>query len=134
MTTKKKPLDALDDAIFGEIMGASDSEVIADVGEARIAKGFAVLERAKQQAARQRFLDAKAALQAERSSSQKKVVAIDKVRAKADLDRILQSDASLRSKLTLAARKATSSDMSDDEGLLEDFAELQRDAEKDNDA
>ena len=133
MTTKKTPLDALDDAIFAEIMAASDSEVIADVGEARIAKGFAVLERAKQQAARQRFLDAKAALKPNGHLSQKKVVPIDKARAKADLDKILQSDASLRSKLTLAARKATSNDMSDDEGLLEDFAELQRDAEKDGD-
>lgn len=133
MTTKKTPLDALDDAIFAEIMGTSDSEVIAEVGEARIAKGFVVLERAKQQAARQRFLDAKAALQADKSSSRKNVVSIDKARAKADFDRILQSDASLQSKLTLAARKATSSDMSDDEGLLEDFAELQRDAEKDGD-
>ena len=133
MTTKKTPLDAFDDAIFAEIMTASDSEVIAEVGEARITKGFAVLERAKQQAARQRLLDAKAELQAARSSSRKTVVAIDKARAKADFERILQSDASLRSKLTLAVRKATGSDMSDDEGLLEDFAELQRDAEKNGD-
>ena len=133
MTSKKTPLDALDDAIFAEIMAASDDEVVAEAGEARIAKGFVVLERAKQQAARQRFLHAKAALQAERSATQKNALPIDKARAKADLDRILQSDASLRSKLTLAARKATSNDISDDEGLLEDFAELQRDAEKDGD-
>ena len=133
MTSKKTPLDVFDDAIFSEIMAASDNEVVAEIGEARITKGFAVLERAQQHAARQRFLEAKAALQADRSISQKNVVPIDKARAKADLDRILQSDASLRSKLTLAARKATSNNMSDDEGLLEDFAELQRDAEKDGD-
>lgn len=133
MTSKKPALDALDEAIFSEIMATSDQEVVAEVGEARIAKGFAVLERAKQQTARQRFLDAKAGLQADRSTSQTTVVPIDKARAKADLDRILQSDASLRSKLTLAARKATSNDISDDEGLLEDFAELQRDAEKEGD-
>jgi len=133
MTSKKTPIDALDDAIFSEIMAASDNEVVAEVGEVRIAKGFALLERTKQQVARQRFLEAKAALEAERSSSQKNVVSIDKARAKADLDRILQSDAWLRSKMTLAARKATSNDMSDDEGLLEDFAELQRDPEKEGD-
>ena len=133
MTSKKTPLDVFDDAIFSEIMAASDNEVVAEIGEARITKGFAALERAQQHAARQRFLKAKAALQADRSNSQKNVVPIDKARAKADFDRILQSDASLRSKLTLAARKATSNNMSDDEGLLEDFAELQRDAEKDGD-
>jgi len=133
MTSKKTPIDALDDAIFSEIMAASDNEVVAEVGEVRIAKGFALLERTKQQVARQRFLEAKAALEAERSSSQKNVVSINKARAKAYLDRILQSDAWLRSKMTLAARKATSNDMSDDEGLLEDFADLQRDPEKEGD-
>ncbi len=66
MTTKKSPLDALDDAIFSEIMTASDAEVMADVGDASIAKGFAVLEGAKQTVARQRFLEAKAALEADR--------------------------------------------------------------------
>lgn len=133
MTTKKSPLDAVDEAIFTEIMAASDAEVIAEVGDTSIAKGFAVLEGAKQTVARQRFLEAKAALEADRLVSKQTVVPLARARAKADLDKLLQSDAALRGKLTLAARKATSNDMSDDEGLLDDIAELQRDAEKDVD-
>jgi hypothetical protein len=131
MTTKKLPRDALDEAMFAEIMSASDSEVLAEVGEAAIAKGYSVLERAKQQVARKRFLDAKTSLESERIASARKIVPIDRARAKADFAKVVQSDASLRGKMTLAARKGTSDDMTDDEGLLEDFAELQRDAEKD---
>lgn len=133
MKTKKSPLDAVDEAIFAEIMAASDAEVIAEVGDTSIAKGFAVLEGAKQTVARQRFLEAKAALEADRLVSKQTIVPLARARAKADLDKLLQSDAALRGKLTLAARKATSNDMSDDEGLLDDIAELQRDAEKDVD-
>lgn len=133
MTTKKSPLDALDDAIFSEIMAASDAEVMAEVGDASIAKSFAVLEGAKQSVARQRFLEAKAALEADRVVTRQTVVPLARARAKADLEKLLQSDAALRGKLTLAARKATSNDMSDDEGLLDDLAELQRAAEKDVD-
>jgi len=133
MTTKKTPLDAIDEAIFSEIMAASDADVIAEVGDAAIAKGFAILEGAKQTVAHQRFLEAKAALEADRVLSRPTIVPLARARAKADLEKLLQSDAALRGKLTLAARKATSNDLSDDEGLLDDLAELQRDAEKDVD-
>jgi len=73
MTTKKSPLDAVDEAIFAEIMAASDAEVIAEVGDTSIAKGFAVLEGAKQTVARQRFLEAKAALEADRVVSKQTI-------------------------------------------------------------
>lgn len=132
MTSKKTPLDALDDAMFLEIMNTPDSEIISEVGEVEIAKGFATLDRAKQKVAQHRLLAAKAALEADRASRRGKVVPIDRGRAKADLDQLLRSDAALRGKLTLAARNAKG-DMEDDEGLLDDLAELQRDAERDRD-
>ena len=129
--TRKTTLEQIDEFIINEFLATPDDDIVQEVGRADIAAGRAALEAAEARIGQRRFEAARAQLEASKAAG--RVVAIDNASAKTAKTRLLASDPALQAKLTLAARNAAGGEVDDDEGLADDFAELERDApDKDN--
>jgi hypothetical protein len=127
MTSGKNKLDNIDDFILAETLATPDDEITAEVGEEDIAAGYADLEKARAEAGKRLFAEAKSSL--ERSKHQSRVVPIDREKQRAKLAKLIEEDPDFRGKLTLAARKRNATS-DDDDGLLDDLAELEEDLNK----
>jgi hypothetical protein len=126
MTSRKTRLEQIDELIINEILATPDNEIVQEVGKSDIAAGRAALQGAEARIGQRRFEAARAQLEASKAAA--RVVPIDNASAKAAKARLLASDPALRGKLTLAARNAAVGEGDDDEGLVDDLAELERDA------
>jgi hypothetical protein len=122
MSNEKDKLELLDEFLLNEILSMPDDEVIAEAGQPDIASTSAAIEAAKKMAGNMRFAEAKAMMEQDRKASH--VVSLDRVKARAELASLIGQDKALRGKLTLAARNAAEGQGEDDEGLLDDLAEL----------
>ena len=115
-------LSRLDDFMIEEILADPDP-VVEDEAHDRI---LASLERAELALRKRRLTDLRAQIDRERAGST--VVAFDAERMRAKL-REAANDPDM--KMTLAARGGVSDGDEDMDGLLEDLAELERDAQDD---
>lgn len=122
MTSGKSKLDRIDDFMIEEILATPDEEILAEVSEEEIAAAQSALDKARQSVGKMRLAKAQAEVAASRKSPS--VIPLDRVRAQSNLKQMITDDPALRGKLTLAARNADGSSGDDDEGLLEDLAEL----------
>ena len=120
--TKRQRLDRIDDFIVDEILNSPDNEILAEVDASEIDKAVAILERAELIANKKRLAAIRLAIQSDRKGQ--RVVSFNRDKAREELKAILQSDSSLRGKMTLAARKGTGVGEDDAEGILDDLAEL----------
>lgn len=125
--TKKERMACIDDFIIDEILATSDAEILAEVDAPEIDKAIAGFERAQLVANKQRFAAVQAAVRNDRAGQ---VLSFDRGKAQEELKRILESDTSLRGKLTLAARKGTGANEDDAEGILDDLAELASESDR----
>ena len=133
MTDRKKqedgPLDRLTDALVDDILGASDAEILAEAAElgddpTQIASDMRTrLETAILHAGKARMLAARKALVSDRQRVGT-VTPSNAAEARRRYDKLVASDASLASKLTLAARKGEGQSQRDIESMIEDMAEL----------
>lgn len=133
MTDRKKqeggPLDRLTDALVDDILGASDAEILAEAAElgsdpAQIANDIRTrFETAVLHAGKARMLAARKAVTMDRQRGGA-VIPLKGAEARRRYDELVASDATLASKLTLAARKGEGQSERDIESTIEDLAEL----------
>ena len=119
-------LDALDDFFMEEVLSGDDLDVDA---EAALALVLADLERAELLLRKARLGEIRSQIDAERATAQ--VVSFDPGRMRQRLA-AAANDPNVR--MTLAARNAISDGGDDLDSLLEDMAELERDAGADSEA
>jgi hypothetical protein len=125
-------LKRLNDALAEDILDASDETILAEARQdgqdpERIAAATRELfEKAVLQTSKIRLVSAQAAVAAARLACSRSVVSADPQAARRRLQRLLTRHPDAARKLTLAARKGESAELSDEEvrGLLEDFEEL----------
>lgn len=125
-------LQRLNEALVEDILGASDEALLAEVRQdgqdpERIAAAARTLfEKAVLRASKLRLLRAQAAVAADRRAHSQAAVPDDPAAARRRLERLLARHPDAARKLTLAARKGQSGELSDEEvcGWLEDFEEL----------
>jgi hypothetical protein len=124
-------LERLRDVLVEDILAASDDSILAETKqdggdpEAVAASMRALFEKTVAASGKARMSAAKAAVAADRRHSAA-VIPLNPAAARRLLERVLAHDPETASKLTMAARKGKSGELSDDEvrGLLEDFQEL----------
>lgn len=116
-------LARLDDFMIREIL-ADDGQAVDDGAHQRVS---AALERAELALRKRRLVDLRAQIDRERAG--KTVIAFDAERMRIKL-REAANDPDM--KMTLAARGGVSDGDEDMDGLLEDMAELERDAKDDD--
>ena len=125
-------LQRLDEALIEDILGASDEALLVEVRQdgqdpERIAAAArALFEKAVLRTSRLRLVSAQAAVAADRQARSHAAIPADPAAARHRLERLLARHPDAARKLTLAARKDQSGELSDDEvrGWLEDFEEL----------
>jgi hypothetical protein len=133
--TANDPRDALrrlSDALMEDILAASDEAILAEIRQdghepekvAASVRALFVSVVARQRKAR--LHAAQAAVAAERQRRSFAVIQGDPVAARRRLDRLLGRYPEAARQLTLAARKANATELSNEEvlGWLEDFADL----------
>ena len=129
--TPETALANIEDAFQDNILEMSeedlDAEVIADGGspDAVLAMMRARLAAATEECMRMRLGEAKAGLEAFRAGGEAKVVPFDVARQRERLAAMRQGSPSVAG-MMMAARKGDGSWTSDEEGLLEDLADLDR--------
>lgn len=113
-------LNALDDFFMDEVLGSDDLEVDA---EAALVVVLADLERAELLLRKTRLKEIRSQIDVERAAAQ--VVSFDPIRMR---ERLAAAANDLDVRMTLAARNAIADGGDDLASLLEDMAELERDA------
>jgi hypothetical protein len=124
-------LDRLGEALVEDILAASDDAILAEARqdgedpEAIAGAMRALFEKVVTADGKARMATAKAAVAADRRRSAA-VISLKPEAARRLLNRALARDPEAASKLTMAARKGKTGELSDDEvrSLLEDFDEL----------
>jgi hypothetical protein len=134
MTTSddKTALERLNDALVEDIFAASDESILAEARQdgqdpERIAAATrALFEKAVLRTSKIRLASAQAAVAADRRVRAHTAAPADPEAARRRLQRLMARHPDAARQLTLAARKAQSGELSDDEvrGWLEDFEEL----------
>lgn len=127
----REALDRLADALVEDVLGASDAVILAETKEDGedpeiVADAMrALFEKVVAADGKTRMAAARAAVAADRRRSAV-VIPFDPIAARRLLDRALARDPEAANKLTMAARKGKTGDLSDDEvrSLLEDFRDL----------
>ena len=135
MTTPSKPVSSpaalLEDAILDDIIGMSVEEAteeLREVGsspEAALSRVKAAIDAATSDCARRRMDEAKAGVAAFRSQVPG-TVSLDERRAQARRLTEMMSRGPSVAGMTMAARKSEGLSDRDEEGLLEDLADLER--------
>jgi hypothetical protein len=115
----------LADALMDEIIATPDDEVVAEIGAAEVGRGRALLAAVKSNIARQLLVKAKAESDAWRSAQVNKL-STDRTSANEQFDRIRGTDPRFNQKMTLAARNGRAPTERDKQGLIDDWADLQR--------
>lgn len=111
-----------------DILALSDDEIaseFSDKDELVLSErvGLSILDKARKVVARKKYLEAKAAVQAEKQKL--KTPSIKSAdRARQRLDRALSSDPNLLSRMTLAARKSKGQNNADVIDIVDDLEEL----------
>jgi hypothetical protein len=128
----KTALERLNDALVEDILAASDETILAEARqdgqdpERIVAATRALFERVVLRTRKIRLVSAQAAVAGDRRARAHTAVPADPEAARRRLQRLLARHPEAARKLTLAARKGQSAELSDDEvrGWLEDFEEL----------
>lgn len=138
MTSSQKPtsreeLEHIEDALVRSILEASAQELREDLldgndnPEKLVAEIDAVIARAKADAAKKRLEQAKLEFAAWRAKSEGKLsTAPSQEVARKRFERVRAGDPEFTAKMTMAARKGEGLSERDFEGLVEDFADLER--------
>jgi hypothetical protein len=125
-------LQRLNEALVEDILAASDETVLAEARqdgqdpERIAAAGRALFEAAVLRTSKIRLISAQAAVAADRRARSPAALHADPEAARRRLQRLMARHPEAARKLTLAARKRQSAELSDEEvrGWLEDFEEL----------
>jgi hypothetical protein len=128
-TDSKEELQRIDEAIDESILNASVADLreeLTDQGEDAaqvVAEIDSAIARAKLSAAKRRFDQAKIDLQAFKKKGN--LVLLDKEAARTRLQMMRSSNSGNASDMMMAARKGKGPPESDEDGLLDDLAQLQ---------
>jgi hypothetical protein len=125
-------LQRLNAALAEDILAASDEAILAEAHQDGqdpdkiAAAARALFEKALVRTSKVRLIEAQAAVAADRRRRSLAVVPADPAAARRRLQRLLSRHPEAAHKLTLAARKGQSAELSDDEvrGWLEDLEDL----------
>ncbi len=129
--TNRAKLARLADALIEDIMATPDADIIAEVDSASIERARTILIEIKANLSRRRLADAKAQLEAWRTAQSRSRHAFDRAAARDHFEKIRRADPAFNQKMTMAARNGKEPTDSDKEGLIEDWADLQRLDEQD---
>jgi hypothetical protein len=127
-TTKREELRRIDDALEDSILNASPTELREDLAEQGeeavkvVAEIDAVIVRAKAAAAKLRFDQAKRDFQAFRK--RRNIVPLDKEAERTRLHGMKSGAAGNAGEMMMAARKGKGLSASDEDGLVDDLAQL----------
>ena len=119
-------LAKLADALMHDIIATPDAEIVAEVGTEGIERARALFAKAKQEVSRQQLLRARAELNGWRSTRTIVSTSFDRTAARARFDKIRSGDTHFDRKMTIAARNGEAPTDPDIDGLINDWADLQR--------
>jgi hypothetical protein len=119
-------LAKLADVLMQDIITTPDAEIVAEVGKEGIERARALFAKAKQEILRQQLLKAKAESNAWKSTRTKDLVSFDRTAARVRFDKIRSGDTEFDRKMTIAARSGEAPTDADIDGVLDDWADLQR--------
>jgi hypothetical protein len=120
-------LARLADAFMQDILSVPDANVIAEVGREGIQRATTIFIEVKMNLSQQLLTKAKAEHEAWRSSAQSRHAnAFDQSAARDQFEKIRRGDPNLNQKITLAARNGKAPSDADVDGIVDDWADLQR--------
>ena len=120
-------LARLADAFMQDILSAPDADVIAEVGREGIERAGTIFIEVKMNLSKQLLAKAKAEHEAWRSSAPTRhVIAFNSASARDQFESIRRGDPDFNQKITLAARNGKAPSDADVDGIVEDWADLQR--------
>lgn len=129
--SKNAALERLTEALVEDILATSEAEILSEAMDdgvdpvAETARLKALYKSLSAELGKTRLAAAKAAAQADRSSSpSRKLTRLDPVAARARLQSILEHDPDTKAKLTIAARKGEGLSDADVQSMLEELEEL----------
>jgi hypothetical protein len=129
--SNRAKLARLADALVKDIMATSDADIIAEVDRASIERARTILIEVKANLSRRQLADAKAQLEAWRTAQSRDRHSLDRATARDRFEKIRRADPAFNQKMSMAARNGREPTDSDKEGLIEDWADLQRLDEQD---
>jgi hypothetical protein len=119
-------LSRLAEAFAESILALSDDDVLAEVGDERIARVQKIVTDVASNVSKQALSKAKAEREAWTASQPSSVVSLPPSVARSQFDQIRRNDRELDQRMTLAARKGEAPTDRDIEGLMSDWEDLKR--------
>jgi hypothetical protein len=107
-------------------MATPDAEIVAEIGNDGIQRARSIFDKAKQELSKQLLMNAKSKLEAWHAALSGNVVPLDRTAARVLFDKLRAGDTDFNRKMTLAARHGQAPTDSDVDGLINDWADLQR--------
>jgi hypothetical protein len=129
--TDRAKLALLADALIEDLMATPDADIIAEVGQADIDRARAMIVEVKRNQSRQLLTEARRQLDTWRAAQLHSKPALDRKATRDRFENFRSADPAFNQKMTMAARNGTEPTDSDKEGLIEDWADLQRLDEQD---
>lgn len=125
-------LALLADALMEDILSAPDADMLAEIDQQGIARARALIVEVKVSISKQMLSKAKAEHEAWVAAQSHDPVPFDRRDARTRFEQIRRGDPKFDRNFTLAARNGKAPTDADVEGLMDDWADLQRLDRKDN--
>ncbi len=119
-------LSRLAEAFAESILAMSDDDVLAEVGDERIARVQKIVTDVASNVSKQTLLKAKAEREAWTALQPSSVVSLRGSAARSQFDQLRRGDRELDQRVTLAARKGKAPTDQDIEGLMSNWEDLKR--------
>ena len=120
----------LAEAFEREVLATPDDEIIAEVGHDAISRARSLLAAVKADISRKLLTAARAEYDAWRSAQETRPL-VDRTVAHQQFESLKNKDAAFDRKMMLAARNGSAPTQRDEEGLVDDLADLKRLEDKD---
>jgi hypothetical protein len=119
-------LARLADALMQDIIAAPDEDILAEVDRGAIERARALLIEVRADMLRQQLAKAKTEFSTWSSATSHESSKSDGAYVREQFDKLRRGDSQFNRKITLAARNGTPPTDNDMQGLVEDWADLQR--------
>jgi hypothetical protein len=125
-------LALLADAIIEDVIATSDVDILAEIDSASIEQARIILIEVKTHHSRRLLTTAKAQLNAYRAALPLGAPPADRATVLDRFEKLRRADSGFNQKITLAARNGKAPTDNDKDGLIEDWADLQKLDEQDS--
>ena len=119
-------LARLADALMQDILATPDADIIAEIDQRDIERARAILLEVKATLSKRLLSKAKAEHEAWSTEHARNTVPFDRAAARVRFEQVRRGDPEFNRKMTLAARNGRAPTDQDVEGLVDDWADLQR--------